>query len=57
MNERQRNRHFWIWVILGPLAIALVVAALLYRQQPAIAPADQSVGTDAQTTAPTGGER
>ena len=36
MIDKQRNHHFWIWAILGPLTVALLIGALLYRQAPAV---------------------
>lgn len=36
MIDSQRARHLWMWAILGPLAIAVFIVALLYRQEPAL---------------------
>lgn len=35
MRDSERTRHFWMWAILGPIAVAILIAALLFRQEPA----------------------
>ena len=54
MIARQRSRHFWMWAILGPLAIAVFLAAMFYRQEPAIGPVSPD---ERLPTAPAGGGR
>lgn len=34
MNRAQRTRHVWMWAVLGPLAMLLLVAAVMVRRVP-----------------------
>lgn len=34
MKRAQRSRHVWMWAVLGPLAMLLLVAAIMVRRAP-----------------------
>lgn len=34
MTRSQRRRHLWMWLVLGPLGLAVIVAGLVVRHPP-----------------------
>jgi hypothetical protein len=39
MTESQRRVHLIVWLILGPVAVAMVIVAIVARPAPALGPA------------------